>query len=180
VSIEHLERLVKILIRAFGENPEERRLAETPGRALRGWSELLSGYGCDDRKFYKIFEFSSDEFILVKNIEFTSICEHHLLPFHGRVTIGYTPNGKILGLSKFARVVDCFSKRLQLQEKLTEDISNSIVNNLRPKNLFTVIKATHCCMICRGVMKQRAEVLTLFTHGKFQEYDKLDIVKLIN
>jgi GTP cyclohydrolase I len=96
------------------------------------------------------------------------------------VTVGYIPDGRILGLSKFGRIVDCFSKRLQLQEKLTCDIGNSIVNNLRPKDLFVTTKATHCCMTCRGIMKSQAEAITIFTHGKFKNYSELDLMQLAN
>ncbi|MDR2778389.1 MAG: GTP cyclohydrolase I [Rickettsiales bacterium] len=179
MNTKRLEKFIKILIRACGDNPEREGLSETPGRVLRGWSELVSGYACDDREFYKTFDFKGNGLVVVRGIEFTSLCEHHLLPFYGTATVGYVPGeGRVLGLSKFSRIVDCFSKRLQLQERLANDIANSIVNNLRPKDLFLVMRAVHCCMICRGIMKRNSEVFTIVTHGKFKYYNESDIIKL--
>lgn len=154
-------------------------LANTPRRVANAWLELLDGYNQNDADFYKTFEVKdNNNLIIIKAIDFVSVCEHHLMLFKGTVKIGYRPDNKVLGLSKFGRIVDCFSKRLQLQEKLTTDIGNSILQYLQPKDLFIVIEAEHSCMGCRGIKKQNAKTITLFTKGKFDNYNEIDLINL--
>ena len=175
---EELEKVTNLFLSAIGEDINRSGLKETPARVARSWSELLDGYQQDDKKFYKLFDCDNNNLVIVKDIEFTSFCEHHLLPFQGLITIGYIPNGKVLGLSKFGRIVDCFAKRLQLQEKLVQDIGKSILNNLKPKELFVIAKATHSCMACRGIKKQKSSTVTCFIHGN--SYNELDLIKTFN
>ncbi len=177
-NLEELEKSTNIFLKAIGEDIKREGLIETPKRVAKSWAELLNGYNQNDKQFYKTFNCDNSNLIIIKNIEFTSFCEHHILPFQGLITIGYEPNGKVLGLSKFGRIVDCFAKRLQLQEKLVNDIGKSILENLKPKSLFVISKATHSCMACRGIKKQKSNTLTFFTYGK--KYNELDLIKLID
>ena len=154
-------------------------LNKTPGRVFKAWEEMLSGYKIDDSSLYKLFKSDNKNLIIIKNIEFSSICEHHLLPFTGIMHIGYIPNGKVLGLSKFSRIVDCFSRRLQIQENLVTDIRNSIIKNLQVKDMFVVAEAKHCCICCRGVNQKNSSALNFFMEGKFKKYSEVDVLKLI-
>jgi GTP cyclohydrolase I len=168
----------RLLIGAVGDDPNRTGLRGTPERAARGLGELLGGYGQNDRSFYVTFECDNHSPILVKNIEFTSVCEHHFLPFHGLITIGYVPNGRVLGLSKFGRIVDCFARRLQIQENLVRDIGKSIVSNLGPSDLFVLSRAKHSCIACRGINRSRSEVIAMFTHGKYAHQSEYDLIRL--
>lgn len=150
---------------------------ETAKRLVKSWSELLSGYNIDEKSLYKTFEVSGESnLVIAKDIEFASICRHHLLPFFGKIAIGYIPNGKVLGLSKFARIVDCFAKRLQLQETLVNDIAMSIKNNLNINDFFVIAQATHGCIMCRGVEKTNMNTINIYTSGKYKAYNEFDII----
>lgn len=151
----------------------------TPERVAKSWLEMLGGYEIDDKTLYKTFPADNNNLVVVKNIEFTSICEHHLLPFSGVISMGYIPNGKVLGLSKFARIVNCFARRLQLQEKLVNDIAKSIQTNLEVKDLFIVAEAKHSCMACRGVNQRASSTLTFFASGKFRDYRENEIMGIM-
>jgi GTP cyclohydrolase I len=178
MDLDKIERAFGLLIEGIGDDPARAGLVETPRRAARGLAALLEGYGQDPRGFYRTFQSSSSGLVLVNDIEFASVCEHHIMPFYGVISIGYTPSGRVLGLSKFSRIVDCFSKRLQIQENLVRDIGNSIVENLRPRDLFVVAQARHLCMSCRGVSRRRATVATLFTYGKYENTAEADLLRL--
>jgi GTP cyclohydrolase I len=158
------EKIIKNLLVNYGENPDREGLLETPKRVKKMYDELLSGYKHDPKEVFKLFD--SENYtgqISINNIEFSSLCEHHLLPFYGTVDITYTPNGKVLGLSKFSRIVDILSKRLQLQEKLTREIAETIKENLHPANCSVTIRAKHMCMTIRGVKSRKSITITSYT-----------------
>ncbi|MDR1494807.1 MAG: GTP cyclohydrolase I [Rickettsiales bacterium] len=178
MNLDKIENGFRLLIEGTGDNPARTGLVETPKRAAQGLTALLEGYDQDDGSFYKTFECNNSDLVLVRDIEFASVCEHHFMPFYGLVTLGYIPSGRILGLSKFCRIVDCFSKRLQIQENLVRDIGNSIVEHLRPSDLFVLARAKHLCMTCRGVNKRKVNVTTLFTYGKYANSSEIDLLKL--
>jgi GTP cyclohydrolase I len=157
------ENITRIL-EYIGEDPKRQGLLETPGRVIRSYAELFSGYKVDEvgiAKILKTFDDGAcDEMVLMKGIEFTSFCEHHMLPFHGVAHVGYVPNGKIVGLSKLARLVDVFARRLQVQERLTQQITKALDSHLVPLGSACVIEAKHMCMSCRGVMKHQSVTTT--------------------
>jgi GTP cyclohydrolase I len=152
---EHNFRIgLRSLLLLIGENPDREGLQETPDRVLRAMKEMLSGYGQDPKKLFKTFKDGKcDEMIVVSDIGFTSVCEHHMLPFTGVAHVGYLPNDEIIGLSKIPRLVDCFAKRLQVQERMTTQIGQAMMEGLQPKGCGVVTKAIHSCMSCRGVKK---------------------------
>lgn len=164
-----IEDAIKIILENIGENLSRNGLKETPKRVAKSYKELFSGYSVDDKQFYKTFETENNNIVILKNIDFTSFCEHHILPFSGIIHIAYIPNGRVIGLSKLARIVDCFSRRLQIQEKLVEDIANSIQNNLIPKGIIVYCKASHQCISCRGIKKSNTETITFSRKGCFNE-----------
>lgn len=162
-----VKNITRDLINAIGEDENRKGLEETPKRVARMYKEIMSGYDINEEEIFKTFD--SEEYegmVSVNNIFFSSICEHHLVPFMGTVEIEYRPNGKILGLSKFARLVDMFSKRLQVQERLTKQILDSIVKNLKPKYCRVSISAEHLCMIIRGIKKHGSYTITEKEYGK--------------
>lgn len=173
-----LEKNIKDFIKIIGENPERDGLIETPKRVAAAWKELLAGYDCDDKSLYKTFHTDNNDLVIVKDIEFMSFCEHHIMPFSGIIAIGYIPNNKVLGFSKFGRIVDCFSKRLQIQEKLVCEIGKSLLENLNTEHIFVVCKADHSCMSCRGVKKQNSKTMSIFTHGKLKQIDRINVFAL--
>lgn len=166
---------VRTMIEAIGDDPFREGLRETPSRVVKSWEELFSGYRYEQEPealvaLFKTFgDAQTDQMVVVKDIDLFSTCEHHLLPFIGQCHIGYIPNGKVLGLSKFARVVDAFSRRLQVQERLTEQIAGAIQKYLEPKGVGVVIHAKHLCMGCRGVKRQNAVMVTSALRGTFAE-----------
>lgn len=149
------------LLKGFGEDIERPGLIETPKRVMKAWKELLNGYNENPNDHLKLFEEKSNALTINRDINFTSVCEHHLLPFSGKITIGYIPNGQVLGLSKFSRIVDIFARRLQLQEKLTQEIFNFLQEGMNPKFLFVYAIATHDCVSCRGVKQKESNTETL-------------------
>ena len=165
---------VKQLIEFLGENPQREGLQGTPERAIKALQFLTKGYQEDLETIINSALFSSnmDEMVLVKGIEFFSLCEHHLLPFIGKCHIAYIPQGKVLGLSKFARIVEHFSRRLQIQEQLTEDIANTIAEITGAKGVGVVIESQHLCMMMRGVEKQQASMTTSKMIGLFKDNEK--------
>lgn len=155
VTLSKEELTVRKLLSYFGEKPERDGLIETPSRVIRMYKELLSGYTDDPKRHFKLFE--SDGFhnlVTVSNIDFYSLCEHHMIPFFGKVHIGYIPNGKVLGLSKFARLVETFTRRLQTQENITRQLAESIEENMHPQGLAVVVEAEHLCVSMRGIKKK--------------------------
>jgi len=148
-------KLIIDLLKYFGEDPKRKGLRETPTRVLRMYRELLNGYSRNPASVFKTFKNNGyNDLVTVSNIDFYSLCEHHLVPFYGKVHIGYVPNGKILGLSKFARLIDVFAKRLQTQENLTKQIFDSIKKNLHPKGCVIYVEAEHLCVSMRGIKKK--------------------------
>ncbi|HET9027873.1 MAG TPA: GTP cyclohydrolase I FolE [Trueperaceae bacterium] len=166
-----MSQLVSELIGRLGENVEREGLIKTPDRVSRSLSYLTSGYRTSVHEVVNdaLFEAEGPEMIVVKGIEFYSMCEHHLLPFFGRAHIGYIPNTQVLGLSKFARVVDVFARRLQLQERLTSQVADALMEVLQPRGLAVVTEASHLCMMMRGVEKQGSTTRTSAMRGVFRE-----------
>ena len=169
VDLPRIERAVREILAAVGENPDREGLLETPARVARMYAELFSGLSQDPREhLQKFFIEKYDEIVLVRDISFNSMCEHHMLPFMGRAHIGYLPNGRVIGLSKLARVVEVVSKRPQVQERMTEEIANLLVEELDAKGVAVVIEATHSCMAIRGVRKPGSVCVTSAMKGVFR------------
>lgn len=163
----HVVRLLEVL----GEDPNRDGLKDTPKRVVKAWRELTAGYQLDPAIILaRQFEEKSDEMVICRQVDFSSSCEHHMLPFTGVAHLGYLPSGgKVVGLSKMARLVDCFAKRLQVQEKMTRQIAEAMQTHLQPVGCGVVITAKHSCMSCRGVQKQNAEMVTSVMLGAFRE-----------
>ena len=159
------------IIESLGENPEREGLKDTPKRAAEAMKFLTQGYQQSVEKVVNgaLFESDNDEMVLVKNIELYSLCEHHLLPFVGKCHVAYLPNGKIIGLSKIARIVDMHARRLQVQENLTKEIANTIFSVTGAKGVGVIIEAQHFCMMMRGVEKQNSTMTTSVMLGHFRE-----------
>lgn len=154
------------LLKSFGEDISREGLIETPNRVLRMYEELLGGYGENPKSVFKTFKSNGyKDLVTLTDIEFHSLCEHHMIPFFGKIHIGYIPNGKILGLSKFARLTEIFSHRLQTQENLTYQVADSLEANLNPKGLIVSIEAAHLCMSMRGVKKSKCITKTTTIRG---------------
>jgi GTP cyclohydrolase IA len=169
VDTARIERAVREILAAVGEDPHREGLRETPGRVARMYAELFSGLHDDPRvHLRKFFTEKYDEMVLVRDISFNSMCEHHMLPFSGVVHIGYLPNGKVVGLSKLARVVEVVSHRPQVQERMTEEIANLLIEELEVKGVAVVIEATHTCMTIRGVRKPGSICVTSAMKGQFR------------
>ena len=172
----------KDIINLVGENPEREGLQKTPERIAKAMQYLTQGYSLDANAILESAKFNEDvsEMVIVKDIELYSMCEHHVLPFYGKAHIAYIPNGCIVGLSKIARVVDVFSRRLQVQERLTEQILNAIKDTLNPLGVAVVIEASHLCMMMRGVSKQNSVTTTSAFSGEFEKNEtRSEFLKLI-
>ena len=177
---ELLQKSIELFLESIDNNNiNDEVIKNTPNRVVNSWIELLNGYNINETKLYKTFKSTNKNLVLIKNIEFTSICEHHLLPFSGSINIGYIPENKVLGLSKFSRIVDCFARRLQLQEKLVNEIGNSLINNLEIKDLFIMAQAVHSCVSCRGVNQKNSSTITFFMSGKFKNYKENELIDII-
>jgi GTP cyclohydrolase I len=161
---------IRSLLRALGENPDREGLLKTPDRFLRSIEFLTSGYRADVHRLMNnaVFHEKYSDMVIVRDIELYSLCEHHILPFFGRCHVGYIPNGKVIGLSKIPRIVDAFSRRLQVQERLTNEISEALQSHLAPLGVGVVIEAYHFCMMMRGVEKQNSYTMTSSMLGAFQ------------
>lgn len=170
VTLE-LEGLYTKIIENLGENPSRQGLVKTPHRAAKAMEFLTSGYhqSVDEILNRAIFDEDYDEMVIVKEIEFYSLCEHHILPFWGKCHVGYLPRKRIVGLSKIPRIVDMFSRRLQVQERLTREIAESLENALDPRGVAVVIEGRHLCMMARGVQKQAPVMTTNVMRGTFRE-----------
>jgi GTP cyclohydrolase IA len=170
VDHQRIERAVREILFAVGENPDREGLLETPARVARMYAEVFSGLHKDPRIHLKrVFSESYDEIVLLKDIEFQSMCEHHLLPFHGRAHVGYLPDGKVVGLSKMARVVDEVSRRPQVQERMTESIADMMEQELGARGVVVMIEASHSCMTMRGIRKSGGMCVTSAMRGVFRE-----------
>ena len=170
-STPELEKLFTNLIENLGEDPSRQGLVKTPSRAAKAMQFLTSGYHQDIDKILNeaIFDENYDEMVIVKDIEFYSLCEHHILPFWGRCHVGYLPRNRIIGLSKIPRIVDMFSRRLQVQERLTREIAEALETALDPCGVAVVIEGQHLCMMARGVQKQAPKMTTNVMRGTFRE-----------
>ncbi len=166
-----IENLVIDLLKEIGENPEREGLKQTPHRFAKAYEFLTSGYSSNIQEVLNgaVFNVKYDEMVLVKNIDFYSLCEHHILPFYGKVHVAYIPNGKIVGLSKIPRIVDIFARRLQVQERMTQEIADTLNQYLEPQGVAVVSEAYHMCMMMRGVEKQNSSATASAVHGIFKE-----------
>lgn len=168
---EELEALVRRLLARLGDDPEREGLKRTPLRVAKAMDFLTSGYDLDAAQIIRNAVFTEDckEMVVVRDIEFYSLCEHHMLPFFGRAHVGYLPDGKVIGLSKVARVVDVFARRLQVQERLTNQVADALMEALAPFGVAVVMEASHTCMMMRGVQKQNSTTVTSAMRGGFQD-----------
>ena len=165
------EELVREMLVRLGEDPKREGLAGTPGRVQRAFAELTRGYKDDPESILRgaLFSVNYDEMVIVKDVEMFSLCEHHLLPFFGKVHVAYIPNGKVVGLSKIPRLVEVFARRLQVQERLTTQIAETIQDAIEPQGVAVVIEARHLCMMMRGVEKQHSATVTSSMQGVFRD-----------
>jgi GTP cyclohydrolase I len=161
---------IRTLLAELGEDPERAGLVGTPERVRRMYAELTDGYATDPEALLNgaAFEVDYDEMVVVRDIEFYSLCEHHLLPFFGRAHVGYLPRGRVIGLSKIPRIVDMYAHRLQVQERMTQQVATFLMERLDPKGVACVIEATHLCTVMRGVRKQEATMVTSAMLGTFR------------
>ena len=169
--IDEIAQHYKKILELIGEDVEREGLIKTPRRAAKALVDITRGYKQNPGEFVKsaLFEYAGSKVVVVKDIEFYSLCEHHILPFFGTVSIGYIPDGSMVGLSKLARVVDAFAHRLQVQERFTAEICDSLVSNLSSKGVIVVCRAEHMCMKMRGVEKQNDSTLTMEYRGAFED-----------
>jgi GTP cyclohydrolase I len=169
VDHDRIRRAVREILLAVGEDPEREGLLETPDRVARMYAEIFAGLHLDPAvHLRKTFTQKHDEMVLVTDIEFASCCEHHLLPFTGKAHVGYLPDGQIVGLSKLARVVEVFARRPQVQERMTEQIADLIMNELQPRGVGVIVEASHSCMTIRGVRKPGTTMRTSALRGMFK------------
>lgn len=170
MDIEKVKNSVSIILEEIGEDKNRQGLIKTPERVAIAYEYLTNGYrqNIEDVINGAVFEEKYDEMVIVRDIEFYSLCEHHLLPFFGKVHVAYIPNGKIVGLSKIPRIVDVFSRRLQVQERLTQDIADTLEKYLEPRGVAVVAEGYHLCMMMRGVQKQNSFTTTSAMHGIFK------------
>jgi GTP cyclohydrolase IA len=169
-----LEIAVKTILKEVGEDPGREGLLKTPYRVAKAWEYLTKGYNQDLESILNnaVFEEKYNEMVIVRNIDFFSMCEHHLLPFYGKAHIAYIPEGKIIGLSKIPRIVEIFSRRLQVQERMTQQIADTLFNSLKPDGVGVIIEAKHLCMMMRGVEKQNSSATTSAMLGSFREDER--------
>lgn len=174
MDLKKIERATRDILISIGEDPKRKDIKDTPRRVANMYEEMLSGMKSDPEKELEvIFEKEHDEIILLKNIPFYSICEHHMLPFIGKAHVAYIPsNNRVTGLSKIVRVVDIFAKRLQVQERITTDIADIIMRKLKPRGVLVVIEAEHMCMSMRGVKKPGVMTITSAVRGIFRKNEK--------
>lgn len=169
VDLPRIERAVREILIAIGEDPDRDGLRRTPNRVARSYAELMAGLRIDPRAYLRtVFNDKYDQVVLLRNIPFHSMCEHHLLPFTGLAHVAYLPDGKVLGLSKIARLVDAYSLRPQLQERLTDQIADALMEGLHPLGAVCVVEATHNCMTIRGIKKQGSTMVTNAIRGIFK------------
>jgi GTP cyclohydrolase IA len=171
LNLHNVQNLVSNLLNEIGEDPEREGLVNTPKRVAKAYEFFTSGYNKKIEEVLNdaVFDVKYDEMVLVKNIDFYSLCEHHMLPFYGKVHVAYIPDGKILGLSKIPRIVEMFSRRLQVQERMTQQIADIIEDQLHPQGVAVVSEARHMCMMMRGVEKQNSSATASAVHGIFKE-----------
>jgi GTP cyclohydrolase I len=168
---EKVKNLVEDILKNLGEDPKREGLIDTPKRVAESYEFLTSGYNKNIEEVMNdaLFNEKYDEMVLVKNIDFYSLCEHHMLPFYGKVHVAYIPDGKIIGLSKIPRIVEVFSRRLQVQERMTQQIADTLEHYLQPRGVAVVSEAFHMCMMMRGVEKQNSSATASAVHGDFKD-----------
>jgi GTP cyclohydrolase I len=170
VDLPRIERAVREILLAVGENPDREGLQKTPSRVARSYAELMAGLSQDPRTHLRtVFHERYDEIVLLRDIEFHSLCEHHLLPFTGRAHLAYLPDGKVVGLSKLARLVEGFARRPQVQERLTTQIADALMDELNPIGAACILEAVHTCMTIRGARKPGSVMVTSALRGIFKE-----------
>lgn len=183
IDLRQAETAVRNLLVALGEDPDREGLAETPRRVARMYRELFAGVGADPaHHLRRVFHEQYDEVVLLRDIDFHSLCEHHLLPFHGQAHVAYLPDGKVVGLSKLARTVDAYARRPQVQERMTCQIADALMKHLAPKGVVVVIEAEHLCMKMRGVQKPNGTMVTSAVRGTFRDSGaaRAEVMSLIN
>lgn len=164
-----MREYIKEILDYIGDDSEREGLLETPDRVLKSYDHLFSGYKKNPADVFKMFEDGNcDEMVILKDIKFYSTCEHHFIPFFGKISIGYVPNGKVIGVSKLARLVEVYARRLQVQERLVGQIADDIMKYLEPKGCMVVAEAKHLCMVARGVEKQNSVMITNAVRGNFK------------
>ena len=185
VENEKIADLTKLLLKEIGEDPEREGLIKTPSRVSKAWSFFSRGYNQDVDEIINdaIFNEDAKDMVVVRDVEFFSLCEHHLIPFFGKAHVAYIPNGKVVGLSKIPRIIDMFSRRLQVQERLTRQIAETIQDVLEPIGVAVIMEGQHMCMQMRGVEKQNSLTTTSSMLGKFRQSDRtraefLSIIRL--
>lgn len=170
VDLERIERAWREILEAIGEDPDREGLRDTPSRVARMYAELFEGLRVDPKDFLRVgFETGHEEMVILKDVPFYSICEHHFMPFHGVAAVGYIPDGRIVGLSKLARAVEAYARRPQIQEQLTGQIADALMEVLQPDGVAVVIEAEHLCMTQRGVKKPGSRMVTSATRGLFRK-----------
>tara|TARA_X000001036_G_C20275784_1_gene642264 strand:- start:69 stop:638 length:570 start_codon:yes stop_codon:yes gene_type:complete len=171
LNLKKIEKITKDLLKEIGENTEREGLLKTPSRVAKAWHTFVKGYSQTPKEIVgdAVFEESCDEIITVKDIDFFSLCEHHLLPFKGIAHVGYLPDKKIIGLSKIPRIVEVYARRLQVQERLTQNVADALQDVLSPKGVAVVIESEHLCMQMRGVEKKSSFMITSAVRGLFRE-----------
>lgn len=182
MELVRAEGAIRTMLKAIGENPDREGLRDTPARVRRSWKKLFGGYDLSAESVLQtVFtEGACDEMVLLRDCEFYSTCEHHMLPFTGKVNIGYLPNGHVVGVSKLARLVEVFSRRLQIQEQLTTQIAEAIETHLEAKGVMVVLDAQHFCMTSRGVEKQHSIMTTSAVRGAFKKQEtRTEFLRLI-
>ena len=174
IDKDKIREAARLMLEGIGEDPDREGLSETPERIARMYEEIFSGMGTDgSEELSKVFRVNTDEIVLEKDITFYSMCEHHMLPFFGKVHVAYIPDGRVAGLSKLARTVEIYSRRLQLQERMTGQIADAIMEFLAPQGVMVVAEAEHMCMTMRGVKKPGSKTVTLAIRGVFAEDSRL-------
>lgn len=169
VDLERIRRAVREILAAVGEDPDREGLLDTPDRVARMYAEVFSGLHTDPAVYLqKTFTQQHDEMVLVKDIEFASVCEHHLLPFTGKAHLAYLPDGRVVGLSKLARIVEALARKPQVQERITEDLADLMMRELKPRGVGVILEASHSCMTVRGVRKPGAVTITSAMRGLFK------------
>ncbi|HLA08588.1 MAG TPA: GTP cyclohydrolase I FolE [Anaerolineales bacterium] len=170
MDLDAARKLIRGLLQVVGEDPEREGLKNTPDRVARMYAELLSGYKEEPARIVNgaLFNINYDEMVIVRDIEFYSLCEHHMLPFIGRAHVAYIPAGKVIGLSKIPRIVDMYARRLQIQERMTRQIADFLQETLEPQGVAVVVEAMHLCSMMRGVMKHDARMTTSAMLGSFR------------
>lgn len=167
---DDMEMNIIRILQYIGEDPNREGLIDTPKRIVKSWQELYAGYNMDPKDIMTTFEDGAcDEIVVLKNVNFFSMCEHHNLPFFGKIFLGYLPNKKVIGLSKLARLVEIYARRMQIQEKMTTQIANCLMKYLKPKGVMVLVEAQHLCMISRGIKSQDAVMVTSAVRGCFKK-----------